>query len=599
MTVNVLQEQIHPLGQSIITSSNSNNNITSFFLLFLLGVGSLLYLLWSRWIRVHLESIKPFPNLPMPPGNHFLWGHLLWFMNVDFFISQKAALDMTSDDPPYYGRIGFWLLSTKTMYVSHWEDARTVLLQTDSRRIDWMAKYHMARAFGINNSPAFQQGREWKLHRQAMVKSLMAPANVTLQQHVIHKVTRRLVQSLHAKCCSMNNNNKYDSYLEMDVLPLMKMVTLDVFGQSVLNHTDFQCCQHLALSPIAHAFDVLGSELTRRITSPSIPNLLYSLPTRRNRNFKQSKQVIRSFVQQLIQEKGGKGSSSSRSDGDMLASLLLYTRHEDEDDRNKENNDNSKMAAVSEEALASAVLGLVFAGYETTSICLTYALYLLASHADEQETCYKEVQRVASTATNNNNDNDPNTTLPLQELAYCRAVILESLRLYPPVYANNRAIEKALTLRGGFVVPAGASVILPTWTMQRLERNFACPNEFRPDRWVKPLPSASLDSKRSVAATPVWVDRSEDDDDDDDDDNTMIPAGNKNALLSFSAGSRSCPGQKFAMQEATLVLAALVKEFTFHLVNPDYTVHAVRHGLVQCPQGGLPLRLYPRQGKKV
>lgn len=553
------------------------------FTLLAVGLVSTLWLVWNRWLRRHLESVKPFPNLPMPPGNHFLYGHLAWFMKDDFQKTHKAALDLSDEN----GRVGFFILRQPSMFVSHWEDARSVLLQTDSRHVVFLAKYHISQAFGGRNL-ALLQGREWKVHRNAVIKCLLAPCNIRRQQHAIQQVSRALVQALLGKANTASTLPspatpttttldipivREDNSLKLDVFPLMKMATLDVFGLSVLG-TDFESCQNLALSPMALAFDVLGNEMTRRIASPAeISSQVYSLPTQRNRMFAQSKRMVRSFVSQLILEEKKKQQEQSATDttkegGNMIASLLQVEL---------ESKDNKAgMDALTEQTMSDVLLGLVFAGYETTSICLTYALYLLARHPIEQEYCFQEAQRLSATV-----------SMAVEELVYCQAVILESLRLYPPAYGINRKVEKDLTLHDGFVVPAGSNIILPIWSMQRMEHNFVCPNEFRPDRWVQPQSQPQNESWGVV-----WVNRTEEN---EKMATNPIPRANAHALVAFSAGSRSCAGQKYAMQEAIFVLAGMVKEFEFQLVEPSFEVHAVRHGMVQCPEGGLPLRLKPRR----
>jgi cytochrome P450 family 3 subfamily A len=43
--------------------------------------------------------------------------------------------------------------------------------------------------------------------------------------------------------------------------------------------------------------------------------------------------------------------------------------------------------------MAQSTLGLLFAGYETSSVALTYILYLLSQHPEDEAKCLEEVQR--------------------------------------------------------------------------------------------------------------------------------------------------------------------------------------------------------------
>ncbi len=544
---------------------------------------SFLYLLWTKWLRVRIESKKPFPDLPMFPSNHFFWGHLRYVFKLDFDSATRMADEVSNE----YGLLGYWVFGQRSFWATHWEDARAVLLATDFRTLIFIARYHIGMAFGPRNI-LLLKGRAWKFHRTAILKSLVRITNGTQQQQAVAQVTNTLIASLHRKFQDQSEKiivTATDSstclFLEMDIEPLMKMVTIDVFGKTALS-TNFSCCEHLAPSPLASAFDFVGAELTRRIRSPmSIASYWYNLPTPLNRKHYECRKILRTFLSELIQQrrqenKTATSTSTTTSTGNRdLLSLLIQAN---DDAKGKSEEDDTE----ADQTLGDVLMSLFFAGYDTTSICLTYAFYLLASHPVEQKYCYHEAKRLLIDTVELSNVN-------LDDLVFCKAVILEALRLFPPAFLVNRAVEKDLPLRGGFVAPPGSNAVVSIWTLQRLEHNFPCPNDFRPDRWVK--------QQQQSDGVVQWVDRSEHDDATDM-TGSSIPPGNLNAMLAFSAGSRSCPGQKFATQEAILVLAGLVKEFEFQLV-PGYELQPVRRGLVQGPKGGLPLRIQPRQSSSV
>jgi cytochrome P450 len=606
-------------------------------LLLLVGVAFWIFRLLLQYYRRSIESIKPFDHLPMPPGNHFLWGHVPAFLNQDFQHGQAIMEQHVNAQ----GRLGHWAMSKRGMVLTQWSDVKAVLLHTDSRKLSPLIRHHLDHIVGPGNFLVLR-GRAWKFHRSAVIKSLTGASSVQTQQRAILQVTQTLIQSLHKKYHAEQQHHDHDttttkSFMELDVEPLMKMVTMDVFGQAALS-TDFGCCQHLASSPVARAFDFLGHELTRRMYQLSDPsNLYYSIPTRRNLQHAQARRLLQTFMQQLIQERQAeeqqnKATSSATPHHDILSFMLQAHETAKEQDRE----------FVSEESLRTILLSLVFAGYDTTSVCLSYALFLLATHPHEQQVCADEAQRVFHNHNNKkettttmgksetnemDDDDDHDSHVHVQDLVYCKAVIMEALRLYPPAFTLSRHVDKDLTLHDGFVVPAGTSVLLPFWTIQRLERHFPHANEFRPDRWVQPSNKDSSCSVRTATGDQggdhgcvVWVDRPEQEEEEeedggddhgkndatkshhgknnsvshDDSTTTTIPAANRNAFFAFSAGSRSCPGQKFALQEATLVLAALVKEFQFVPV-PGYQPYPIRHGIVQCPKDGMPVRLQPRR----
>lgn len=196
-----------------------------------------------------------------------------------------------------------------------------------------------------------------------------------------------------------------------------------------------------------------------------------------------------------------------------------------------------------------------------------YALYIIATHPEVEERCLEEIERV--------NKEDGNLLDPAR-LVYCGGVVQETLRMYPPAFVVSRKVTKPLQLSNGFIVPEDSFVLLPIFMIQHDLKHFERPEDFFAERWVKNEGS-------------VWVER-----DTNDTASSVIPPGNRNAIFAFSGGARSCAAQKFAIQEAVLVLATLVKELKFGLAEPGYVPEPVRHGIVQSPLDGMPMTITPR-----
>ena len=91
--------------------------------------------------------------------------------------------------------------------------------------------------------------------------------------------------------------------LTTKVLPLMKLVTMDIFAETSLSK-DLGCCSSLTLTPVASAFDYLTGEYTRRVKDLMKPaSLLYWLPTPSNYRHARERNVIRTFVTSTIAER--------------------------------------------------------------------------------------------------------------------------------------------------------------------------------------------------------------------------------------------------------------------------------------------------------
>ena len=208
----------------------------------------------------------------------------------------------------------------------------------------------------------------------------------------------------------------------------------------------------------------------------------------------------------------------------------------------------SEPGAMSREQLRDEALTLFFAGHETTSHALSWTHYLLSQHPEVRERLERELAEVIGER--------PPSYEDAARLTYTAQVLQESMRLYPPVYALIREARVATTL-GSWHVPPGAHVLLGVYHVHHDARHFADPERFVPERFE---PTAAA---------------------------RMHPG----AYLPFGAGTRACIGKRFALLEATLLLATLYQRLRFELVQPAPERAA---DITLGPRGGLRMRVLHR-----
>jgi cytochrome P450 len=198
--------------------------------------------------------------------------------------------------------------------------------------------------------------------------------------------------------------------------------------------------------------------------------------------------------------------------------------------------------------LADQVATMIAAGHATTAVALFWAFYLVASTPAVQ-------QRIAAEAAPL--DLGPESAAEaLGQLPYTRATVQEALRLYPPAFGVFRLARHA-DQAGGVAVPKGAIVMIAPWLLHRHRRLWAAPDVFDPARF---LPGA--------------------------------PTPDRFAYLPFGAGPRVCIGAQFALTEATLVLARLVREFTISRADNEPVIPVA--AITVRPDRPPPFRLRPR-----
>lgn len=167
---------------------------------------------------------------------------------------------------------------------------------------------------------------------------------------------------------------------------------------------------------------------------------------------------------------------------------------------------------------------LLLAGVDTTSNTLTWALYHLSKNPEIQEALHKEVTGVV-----------PFGKVPRHKdfahMPLLKAVIKETLRLYPVVPTNSRIITDKETEVGGFLFPKNTQFVLCHYVVSRDPSVFPEPESFQPHRWLK---------KRE--ADNSW---------------TQHPFGS----VPFGYGVRSCLGRRIAELEMQLLLSRLMQQY--------------------------------------
>jgi cytochrome P450 len=210
-------------------------------------------------------------------------------------------------------------------------------------------------------------------------------------------------------------------------------------------------------------------------------------------------------------------------------------------------------AAFSHDELRDQVATMILAGHETTAVALFWALTLLAAAPDAQDRIAAEAKQLDLSA--------EHATEALDRLPVTRAVLSETLRLYPPAFVIVRQALGADAC-DGIDIPRGAVVMIAPWVLHRHHKLWRDPDAFDPSRF---LPDA--------------------------------PPPPRFTYLPFGVGPRVCVGAQFALAEATLVLAALTR--AFHITRED-TTPVLPVAIVTTQPNHAPLfRLRPRPGRRL
>jgi cytochrome P450 len=393
--------------------------------------------------------------------------------------------------------------------VSEPELVREVLV--NQQRIVTKTRALRRAALLLGNGLLTSEGDEWRQQRR-----LVQPA---FHRERIAGYAGTMVAFAERRRDAWRDGAAIDAHAEMMSL------TLAIAGETLFGaHVEHEAADIAAALETAMA-------MFRRLTMP-FSELLDRLPLPANRRFAAARARLDATVRRMIAERRASGVDR----GDVLSMLLLAQ-------------DESDDTGMTDEQVRDEVLTLFLAGHETTASALAWTWYLLARNPATERALHHEIDTVLG-------DRTP-TAADLERLPFTRAVLAESMRLYPPAWTLGRETHAPVTL-GGYEIPVGTMIFMSQWLMHRDARWFPEPLAFRPERW-----------------TPEFE--------------STLP---RMAYFPFGAGPRKCIGESFAWMEGVLVIATLARRWRVRVpAGVDPTPRAL---ITLRPSGGVPAILERR-----
>ena len=361
-------------------------------------------------------------------------------------------------------------------------------------------------------------------------KMLLGSSLLTSEEEVHHR-QRRLIQPMfhheriagYADAMVRHADRAAERWTvggRVDVQAEMSALTLAVVGETLFG-TDVDegrsATVRRAMTNTLGMFDRVYSPLFR---------LLVRIPSPTMRRYHRLEADLNRVIAEMIAERRASGLT-----GNDLLSLLLRARE-----------DGTGMA---DEEVRDEALTLFLAGHETTAIALTWTWWLLARNPGAEERLHAELDGVLG-------ERAP-TVADLPNLPYTRAVVSESLRLRPPVWAMGRTSVAEHRANGHTIAP-GSIVVIAPWLLHHDERWWPEPLAFRPERWLE----AEKQDERP-----------------------------RYAFIPFGGGPRVCIGEPFARMEAAMIVASIGRAWRFEAASShEPELQAV---ITLRPRGGLPM----------
>lgn len=272
----------------------------------------------------------------------------------------------------------------------------------------------------------------------------------------------------------------------------------DIYTSSVLVESMFSEDLSSDNPKFAESFAYLNKWTNKRVER--IVNLPTSFPSSGNKRFRKELKKLDDFFFKLIQKR-------RTEEGKYTDLLQLFIESEDQDTE-------ERMTSVE---VRDELVTILAAGTETTAITITWLFYLLGKHPEVQQKIKEELD--------NQLKGEAITVEKVMQLNYLRAVLNETLRLYPAIWALSRQTRQPIQL-GGYTIGKSWDILISPYVMHRNERIWESPDAFKPERFL----------------------------------GDGIKSMDKFAYMPFGGGPRICVGEHFAILEILVLMANLFRK---------------------------------------
>jgi cytochrome P450 len=374
-------------------------------------------------------------------------------------------------------------------------------------------------ASGLSDGLLSVEGERWAVQRRTL-----APTFASRSVTSFTKAMLTAAYTVAARWMSMDR-------CELDVAAEMALVTLNVLELTIFSDGIGDNLDEFRTAMSAY-FGVIG-----RIGALDLFGVPEFVPRPGHRRLRRTMSYFESVIDKIVQTRRQRlAASKDEGPGDLMTLLLRSL-------------DPSTGQQLSLKEVRSNILTFLSAGHETTANALAWSIFLLSQVPAWRSRVAEEAERELC---------DPTDDLA-DRLVMTKAVIRETLRLYPPIATLSRMAIEADTL-GDFTVKPRSLVVIAPYVLHRHRRLWSRPDAFDPSRFLPEI-------------------------------RNRIP---RFTYLPFGAGPRTCIGSAFALQEAAIVLAVLTRNFDMRLL-PRAEIWPVQR-ITLCPAKGLPMEIIRRSG---
>lgn len=260
------------------------------------------------------------------------------------------------------------------------------------------------------------------------------------------------------------------------------------------------------------------------------------VPTRYQRDLRRYQGVLNGVMDEIIElHRQGRGSP------DSVVAALLDATHQ------------VTGRPFTQQQIRAELKTLFLAGHETTGCALTWTLYAIAKYPEVRRKLTAQLQSVL--------DGRVPTAEDLPRLPYLRQIVDETLRMYPPIWLFPRDAVAEDNI-DGYRIPAGSTILVPTYAAHHNKDSWEDPEAFDPERFCPVSGKTGRD---------------------------------RYDYFPFGGGARKCIGMDLALLEIQLAVAMIIQRYHPSLVAGHPVTPGALVSLRPLPQVLMSVRHNERQ----
>ncbi|MBP5976249.1 cytochrome P450 [Brasilonema sp. CT11] len=501
------------------------------YLVTVLGVTSIAVIFGWRWWK-QKNTYKSLDSLPSPP-RHWLLGNVPQVLAA---VKQKKYFQLLFDWSQQLGPMYVLWTGNPVLVLSKPKVIEDTIVN-GMRDGSLVRSQRASKAWNDISGPILlgQNGTEWQWRRKAWNPEFSS-SSLFKYVEIISQACEQVIDTLKETAPPK----------EVQVDPLFVELTMRVICCLVLGiPVDKKSASHeglpLEVLKVYEAISVVSYRFLRVATGEK--RWMKYLPTNNSRDYWAARRYLEEFItprvdlalQMREQNKTELPQVSPLFQESMLVKIA------------------AKEPKYNRETLIAETIELLLAGTDTTAHTLSFAVAELTLN----QRVFQHAQAVVDQACQSRGGINTET---LKELAYVRAIIKETLRLYSVASGSTPLEAQRDIVIEGKLIPRGTKVF---WSMLAAGRDpevYSQSEEFLPERW--------LDKSKESSLLP---------------------------MIDFGSGYHRCLGEHLSMLEATVMLALLLRYFDWELVNGRSSVEQLQQNLLIYPSDRMPVRFRLRK----